>query len=78
MGCSFCKYTRKIENIVNDDNQKITRREHFHHLGSISCHNVETEEDIVQRIKEEWFKWRNAFVGVLGIDKPFQIVCAFL
>jgi hypothetical protein len=70
MECRFSK-SRNINEGIHLDGKEIYNSKTFKYLGSIISNNGEIMEDVINRIKVGWMKWRSAS-GVL-CDKRLPI-----
>jgi hypothetical protein len=59
MKCDFSGTTQE-EGDVRLDNQVVPKKDIFHYLGSMLLKNGDIDEDISNRIKVGWLKWRQA------------------
>jgi hypothetical protein len=59
MKCDFSGTTQE-EGDVRLDDQVVPKKDTFHYLGSMLQKNGDIDEDISNRIKAGWLKWRQA------------------
>ena len=64
----FSNSRSRNNEVMNFNNQEISKSEHFCYLGSIISKDGELGDDVMHRIKVGWLKWRRAS-GILNTSK---------